>query len=194
MRSAHRPRERGFTLIELMVTLVVVAILVAMATPSFADFFERYRLRSAVDDTIAVFAQARQAAVEADRNVTVKVDPAAWCVGAVQASEPVTAGALVVVTPAACDCTAPALACVVDGSPLFADGSDRTGVSVSVTGGTFTFDSKNGTLTDLAASHRIAFLSRTGRYGLDVLVGPLGQTRACVPAGKRYIPGYKTCE
>lgn len=193
MRSAHRLHERGFTLIELMVTLVVVAILVAMAAPSFADFFERYRLRSAVDDTIAVFAQARQAAVEADRNVTVKVDPAAWCVGAVQAPEPATAGSLVEVSPAACDCTTP-VTCSVDGVPLFADGSGRTGVSVSVTGGIFTFDSKNGTLTDLVASHRIAFLSRTGRYGLDVLVGPLGQTRACVPAGKRYIPGYRTCE
>ncbi|MGF2076066.1 pilus assembly FimT family protein, partial [Enterococcus casseliflavus] len=71
MSARTRQPAAGFTLVELMVTLGVVAVLIAVASPSFADYFERYRLRSAVDDTLSVFGQARQGAVEADRNVQV---------------------------------------------------------------------------------------------------------------------------
>lgn len=183
--------ESGITLVELMVTVAVVAVLLVVATPWFADFFERYRLRSAVDDTIALFAHARQAAVESDRNVTVGTNATHWCVGAVQATV-ATEGHLVPTAPAACDCTNPA-ACLVDGAPLVADSGGRPGVTVSASGGDFTFDSKNGALTDLDDVYQLTFLSSTGRYGLEITVGALGQVQACVPSGKRPIPGYEPC-
>ena len=71
MQIGSKSPRHGFTLIELMVALSVLAIMLAAAAPSFADFFERYRLRSAVDDTLNLFAAARQGAVEADRNVKI---------------------------------------------------------------------------------------------------------------------------
>ncbi|MEG3191415.1 prepilin-type N-terminal cleavage/methylation domain-containing protein [Lysobacter sp. D1-1-M9] len=186
----------GFTLVELMVTLAVLAILLAAAQPSFADFFERYRLRSAVDDTFAVFANARQAAVEADRNVRLSVGgtTTAWCVGAVQAAEPGTAGALVETIPAACDCTA-AASCMVGGDLVVVNGTGRTGVSVAAVGEDFTYDSKGGTLAvgDWTPAPSIQFLSSTERYGLTVVVSALGQARTCVTAGKRPVPGYQSC-
>ena len=53
-------RERqGFTLIELMISLLVLAILAALATPSFADFFERNRVRGAADDVVSLISNAR---------------------------------------------------------------------------------------------------------------------------------------
>jgi type IV fimbrial biogenesis protein FimT len=194
MRLPHSFREAGFTLIELMVTLAVLAVLLVAAAPSFADFFERYRLRSAVDDTLTIFAQARQAAVEADRNVRLSVggSTTAWCLGAIQAVES-SAGALVSTTPAACDCSSAPASCLVDDNQLTVDGAGRPGVSVTAVGTNFTYDSKGGTLSDLAATPQIDFLSSSSRYGLSVRVSALGQARACVMTGKRPVPGYQPC-
>lgn len=192
MSARMRQTALGFTLVELMVTLAVLAILIAVASPSFADYFERYRLRSAVDDTLALFGQARQGAVEADRNVQITVNTAAWCLGARQADEP-AAGQPASLSPGVCDCTAAVTNCVVGTEPLIAGGALRPGVTVSATGVPFTYDSKGGTLDALTATPQIDFQSSTQRYGLSVRVGALGQARACVPAGKRPIPGYSSC-
>lgn len=194
MRPLPHLRESGFTLVELVVTIAVLLVLLVAASPSFADFFERYRLRSAIDDSLTLFAQARQAAVEADRNVTVKFleDAGAWCGGAIQATEPAP-GELVSSAFAACDCTTPD-ACMVGGEELVVDGSGRPGVTLSAGANTeFTYDSKGGTLSDLDMAPALSFLSSSGRYGLQIQVSALGQARACVIAGKRPIPGYQSC-
>ena len=66
-------RQTGFTLIELMVAVIVLAILTAIATPSYVEYLERSRLKGAVEETLTLLAQARQGAVEADRNVKVRL-------------------------------------------------------------------------------------------------------------------------
>jgi type IV fimbrial biogenesis protein FimT len=189
-------RQRGVTLIELMVTVAVLAVLLVAAAPSFRDFFERYRLRSATDDTLALLARARQGAVSADRDVTVRfVGGDDWCGGARQRPEP-PAGQWISGATAGCECETDATACVVGGQPLLVDGTDRRGVSVAATNNAqFTFDSKGGTLVPahLALEPRVEFASSTGRYGLRVDVNALGQARGCVPAGKRAIAGYPQC-
>lgn len=50
MQRIHRPtpvREAGFTLIEMMIVVVIVAILAAIAIPSYTDFVMRGRLMDA---------------------------------------------------------------------------------------------------------------------------------------------------
>lgn len=192
MRVPNVQRAKGFNLVELMITIAVLAVLLAAASPSFADFFERYRLRSAVEDTFNLFVSARQGAVEADRNVNVSfgVSTTDWCAGGVQQAEPAEYQ-VVSTTPATCNCD-PA-ACLVDGNSLVVNATGRRGVTIAAGGVSFTYDSKNGTLTDLSASPSVDFLSSSGRYGLRVLVSPLGQARACVISGKRPIPGYASC-
>ena len=194
MRVPTIRRCDGFSMIELMVALAVLAVLLAAATPSFADYFERYRLRSAVDDTLNLFAAARQGAVEADRNVniTFAADPANWCVGGVQQADPAEY-APVATNPADCGCAATPNSCVVNGDRLVVDAAGRPGVTLDAGGDSFTYNSKNGTLTDLTLTPSVDFVSSSGRYGLSILVTPLGHARACVTAGKRPIPGYSNC-
>lgn len=47
-------RSSGFTLIELMIVVFVVAILMAIAIPSYSNFVERSKMRSAQADLIAL--------------------------------------------------------------------------------------------------------------------------------------------
>lgn len=53
----------GFTLLELMITLAVLAILTALAVPSFQTLLERNRLTSATNDLLGAFMMARSNAV-----------------------------------------------------------------------------------------------------------------------------------
>lgn len=69
----ERARDRGFTLIELMVTLTVLAVLLAIATPSFKDFTAGQRAKAAAYDLATALVLARSEAVK--RNTTVTLAP-----------------------------------------------------------------------------------------------------------------------
>ena len=59
-----RTTPRGFTFVELLLALVVLAILCALALPNFRDQVNRMRARSALDHLVAEVYRARMAAVE----------------------------------------------------------------------------------------------------------------------------------
>ncbi|MGE0801505.1 MAG: type IV pilin protein [Lautropia sp.] len=48
MNTARSLRPRGFTLIEMMITLLVIAILAAVAFPAYSDYVTRGRLHAGV--------------------------------------------------------------------------------------------------------------------------------------------------
>ena len=74
---------RGFTLIELMVTLAVAAILLAVAVPSYQNFVATSRLASQANDFITALNFARSEAVKRGANVTVCASSnGTSCVGA----------------------------------------------------------------------------------------------------------------
>ncbi|GAB2522299.1 GspH/FimT family pseudopilin [Lysobacter humi (ex Lee et al. 2017)] len=62
---------RGFTLIELMVTIAVLAIIIGVAVPSFVSMTHRNRLAAASNEVVAVLQSARMEAVRRNRSVTV---------------------------------------------------------------------------------------------------------------------------
>ncbi|QOD90414.1 GspH/FimT family pseudopilin [Lysobacter sp. CW239] len=64
-------RARGFTLVELMVTVAVAAILMAIATPSFTSIINSNRLTSAANEMVATLQFARMEAVRQNRTVRV---------------------------------------------------------------------------------------------------------------------------
>lgn len=83
-----RASPQGFTLIEMMVTLAVIVILLLVAVPSFQTFRQRAALRSASEEVLGVWNQARLES--AKRNTWVKFARASssgsHCVGAAVAS------------------------------------------------------------------------------------------------------------
>lgn len=75
MLALSRQRTRGFTLLELLITMAVVAILAAIAVPSFQNMIATQQVRSAASDLVSALNFARSEAVK--RNASVTVTPAA---------------------------------------------------------------------------------------------------------------------
>ena len=57
-------REKGFTLLELMVTIVILCILLGLAIPGFSRWVPNYRLRGAARDLYSNFQLAKMTAVK----------------------------------------------------------------------------------------------------------------------------------
>ena len=65
--------QRGFTLVELMVTLVVLAVLLALAAPNMVSFVNNSRLRASQGEFVSALMLARSEATRRGKAVTVQV-------------------------------------------------------------------------------------------------------------------------
>ena len=71
-------RTRGFTLIELIFTLAVMAILVALAAPSFREFIYTQRVRNASFDLMAALTLVRSEAITRSAPVDLLRTGSSW--------------------------------------------------------------------------------------------------------------------
>lgn len=186
-------KQKGVTLIELAVTIAVLAILVTLAAPSFSEFRERQALRGVADNIVATIGLAKEAAVKSDRWVRVDFKP----LGA----DAVCVGAMIVDTADAatgCDCALAATTCTVALFPELAEGLKQVQLSpdsikFGVAGTGFVIDPKTATMADLGDAGGLQLVTRRG-YQAAVEVNAMARPTVCTPDGAaKSLPGVAAC-
>ncbi len=64
-------RNAGFTLLELMIVVSIIAVMSAIAVPNFTNWAPKFRLWSATDDIVKNLMLARMTAISQNRDVVV---------------------------------------------------------------------------------------------------------------------------
>lgn len=163
------PSHSGFTLVEAMITVVVVAVLLAVAAPAFQGSLDKRRLVGAAEQLYADLQYARSEAIKHNASVYVSFATGAnWCYG---------------IALAECDCNA--ATCQLDGVQKVVSASNFRGVSLTETFSRMgpQFESSRGT-----ANNGTATLSSD--YGsINVIVSQLGRVRIC--SGSANLSQYK---
>jgi type IV fimbrial biogenesis protein FimT len=173
----HHHRVRGFTLIELMVTLAVIVVLLLIAVPSFQSFRQRAALRGSAEEAMSMWQQARFEA--AKRNSMVKFgvleDAGDFCIGLATTTNKDDE------TP--CDCLT-AGACDIARFP--SDQAEWRGVTFSAATlgedtGVAVIDPKFTTLTSFADAGAITFADPAGgkSYALNLHIDRMGRSFLC---------------
>lgn len=157
MRTAIRRPISGFTLIELMVTVAVLAVVVSLAAPSFRSIVEAQRMRAAAFDLMADLTLARSEALKRGQIVapiTLSPVSGSWASG-----WSITAGEEVVST------------------------KNTIGSGVSITGPTSVVFDRNGRVSSTVAKFALADSSATRRrcISIDPSGRPKSSTTECAP-------------
>jgi len=71
LRRAMKAQQTGFTLIELMFTIMVLAVLLGIGVPNFREFVRNSRMTAAANDLLGDLSLARSEAVKRRAQVTV---------------------------------------------------------------------------------------------------------------------------
>jgi type IV fimbrial biogenesis protein FimT len=80
--NMRRPKRLpGFTIIELLTTLVILGILVTIAIPSFNDLIVSTRIKGAASDIYGALALARSEAIKRNTNITIAPIGGQWVNG-----------------------------------------------------------------------------------------------------------------
>ncbi len=187
----HRSRQSGFTLTELVVTVIVLSVVAVISIPSFIEMRERQALRGVSDNFVVAVGLAKQEAIKRGELVRVNF---------IAVGDSVCVGAVVVddVGDAGCDCSEDACnvsafpespgdtlqlkRVTLDGDVDFGDGDNG-----------FVIDPRTGTLSDITASGGFGLTTAKG-YQVEVRVNAMARTTVCTPEGAtKVLPGAPAC-
>jgi len=212
--------NRGFTLIEMMVVIAIVAIITSFALPSYRTLIEKRQVTSGAQQISAFLSSAKMEAIKRNEKVAISTyfDANEWCVGfvAYDANEGDDA--------AACDCTltdpTAAEACAFDEfgdgtmvlrvlrnsqpqKPLLPDNSLNKPVEITSIGlggedNVVIFDPIRGMLgadDTVAMPLEMKMLSKHDTYALNVQLTATGRLTICsdMTVADINVPGYDDC-
>lgn len=182
-------REHGFTAVELMVTLSILAILSALALPSFQTFMAENRARGKTMELAAALQMAQSEALRRNREVVFAFTDSPRPVSALTASASGKGWATVALPLAGADTTSTREVVNVGGytdgtadvtidAPTAAvcflpDGSIKANASTGITGATCSVD---------ATGAAFVIVPSRGDKAWQVLVTPLGRIASCMGA------------
>lgn len=88
MRQAHLIfpysrsfRQKGFTVIEMMMVVAILGVLIAIAAPSFSSIIESQRAKSVASDLHTALTLARSEAIKRNRDMTLAAKSSNWING-----------------------------------------------------------------------------------------------------------------
>jgi type IV fimbrial biogenesis protein FimT len=81
LRHSWPAIERGFTLLELMTTIMVAAVLAALTIPMYSSYVRNQRVKTATYDLVYALTLARGEALKRNAPVVVEADPDGWRFG-----------------------------------------------------------------------------------------------------------------
>jgi len=182
--------RNGFTLIELMIVIAVVAIITSLALPSYRTIMEKRQVTSAAEQLGAFLSAIQIEAVTRSENISVsysRTDADTWCIGIVSGAT-------------ACDCTitnpATSGACVIDSQLRVISDANLTypGIMNKMNGdGAFVFDPARGLMMNHADAAELELLSDEGTYALNVQLSATGRLKMCSDNAGKKVPGYEVC-
>lgn len=76
-KLSHPTPDAGYTLIEMLAVIVIIAVLAAIAAPGWVAYATRQRMTAVESDLVQVFKQAQETAISQRRTVEVQIDEAA---------------------------------------------------------------------------------------------------------------------
>lgn len=203
-------RNRGFTIVELMIVIAVAAIAIVLAIPSFRDIIERKAVGGAAEAAYEQIQRARSQALKRSKAIVVdfNVDGTNWAIGFTDKTTGCDAEEM---DPTATD------ACTVDENNdlgaanadnwlMTIQGGDYKNITMKqITGftspGVLTGDCATATLNNAQTCFDfLRGIARTGvyefasaNYKLNVEVSMLGHVNVCVPSLQKKIAGYNDC-
>ena len=188
--TPNRFRHQGFTLVEVMMSLVLLGIGVALAIPSYRDMVEKRQITNGAEQLASFINTAQGVAMKTNQVVTIsysRSDNDDWCVAAASGDT-------------ACDCTETDTAatdyCQIATQPFVLNNAHTGDLDLmhAMDGdGAYAFDPIRGLFLDLDDSLTVELRSPSEDFRLNLVVNSTGRVILCSGDSTHSIPGYQAC-
>ncbi|MCH8058214.1 MAG: prepilin-type N-terminal cleavage/methylation domain-containing protein [Proteobacteria bacterium] len=181
-------RHRGFTLVEVLMSTILVAMGTTLAIPSYRDMVDKRQLTNSAEQLASFVNSVQSISTRTNQVVTVSYERNGhnqWCIGAVINADDT-----------ACVCTQTSSSasdyCAIDGQEFVLDESLSNGSELmhSISGGSYSFDPIRG-LSDASLTMELHTDNR--KFKLNLMVNNTGRVILCSKDDSHAIPGYDVC-